>query len=166
MSEAKASDVPAHGAALFTDLYELTMLRAYHDLGMADEAVFSLYVRTLPPQRNFLIACGQSEFIDILEALRFSEDDLAYIGSLGRFPPAFIEWLRGFRFTGEVPAGAERTPGCPTEPVLRVVAPIGQAQLVETLALNIVGTQTMLASKGLRYVTAARGRPIVDFGSR
>jgi nicotinate phosphoribosyltransferase len=153
-------------SALFTDLYELTMLRAYFERGMTDEAVFSLFVRTLPPRRNYLIACGLSDLLADIEALRFTDRDLTFLSSLGKFPTSFLEWLQAFRFTGEVHAVPEGTPIFANEPILEVIAPIAEAQLIETLVLNQIGFQTNLASKAVRVVHAARGRPVVDFGGR
>jgi nicotinate phosphoribosyltransferase len=152
--------------ALFADLYELRMARAYRDLGMEREAVFSLFVRRLPPTRNYLLACGVEDLLDTLEALRFGPDSLDYLRSLGEFPEAFLDWLAGFRFSGTVHAVPEGTPVFAEEPLLEVVAPIAEAQMIETLAMNMVGLQTLLASKASRVVTAAAGRPVVDFGSR
>jgi len=152
--------------ALFTDLYELTMLDAYHSLGMEDTAVFSLFVRKLPPERNFLVACGIEELLDDIEGLRFHEEDIAYLASLGRFRPEFLKWLRTFRFSGEICAVAEGTPVFANEPILEVIAPIAEGQLLETLVLNQIGFQTVIASKAARVVGAANGRAVVDFGSR
>lgn len=152
--------------ALFTDLYELTMLQAYLDEGMADEAVFSLAVRSLPPQRNFLLACGLDTVLDYLENLRFHEEDLAYLASLGRFSERFLGWLSDFRFTGSVYAVPEGTPVFANEPILEIVAPLPQGQIVETFVMNQVHLQTLLASKAYRVVRAAEGRLVVDFGAR
>jgi nicotinate phosphoribosyltransferase len=153
-------------AELFTDLYELRMAHAYQALGMREEAVFSLFVRRLPPARNFLLACGTEDLLDALEALRFGPESLGYLRSLGEFPEPFLSWLAGLRFSGSVHAVPEGTPVFAEEPILEVVAPIAEAQLVETLAMNLVGLQTLLASKAARVVAAAAGRPVVDFGSR
>lgn len=158
--------MPAQGLELFADLYEFRMARAYRALGMEEEAVFSLFVRRLPPERNFLLACGTEDFCDTLESLRFGAESLAYLRGLGEFPEDFLDWLARFRFSGAVHAMAEGTPVFANEPLLEVVAPIAEAQLLETLAMNMVGSQTLLASKAARVVAAAAGRPVVDFGSR
>lgn len=150
---------------LFTDLYELTMLQAYLEEGMTDTAVFSLFVRRLPKQRNFLLACGIETALDYLEHLRFGEDDLAYLGSLG-FSERCLDWLRRFRFTGAVYAVPEGTPVFANEPILEVVAPLPEAQVLETLVMNQVHLQTVLASKAARVAAAAKGRSVVDFGAR
>jgi len=154
------------GLALFTDLYELTMLQAYFEEDMMDEAVFSLFVRRLPPRRNFLLACGVDAVLNFLENLRFSDEDLTYLDSLELFSNRFLGWLRDFRFTGEVYAVPEGTPVFSNEPILEVVAPLPEAQLIETFVMNQIHVQTVLASKAQRVVAAASGRPVVDFGAR
>jgi nicotinate phosphoribosyltransferase len=160
---AMVSDKPNH--ELFTDLYELNMLRAYFARGMSGTAVFDLYVRSLPPQRNYLIAAGLEDVLSYLETLQFSSESLAQLAALG-FPPEFLEQLDGFGFTGAVDAVAEGTPIFEGEPLLRIEAPLPQAQLIETYLLNQVHLQTTLASKAARVVDAAEGRSVVDFGAR
>ena len=152
--------------ALFTDLYELTMLQAYIEEDMTEDAVFSLFVRRLPKRRNFLLACGLDTVLDYLENLRFRDADIAYLASLGQFSERFLNWLSDFRFTGKVDAVPEGTPVFANEPILEVVAPLPQAQVVETFIMNQVHMQTVLASKAQRVVSAAAGRPVVDFGPR
>lgn len=154
------------GLALFTDLYELTMLQAYFERSMDAQAVFSLFVRGLPPTRNFLVACGLDTLLKQLETLSFSAEDLDYLASLGMFSTRFIDRLSEFRFTGDVYAVPEGTPVFADEPILEVSAPLPEAQLIETLVMNQVQLQTVLASKAMRVVTAAAGRPVVDFGAR
>jgi nicotinate phosphoribosyltransferase len=151
---------------LLTDLYELTMLQAYLAEGMTDTAVFTLFVRRLPEHRNFLLACGLESVLASLERLRFTDDDLAYLRSLKMFSDDCLTWLRGFEFTGDVDAVPEGTPVFANEPILEVIAPIVQAQLVETLVMNQIHVQTVLASKGARVAAAARGKKVVDFGAR
>lgn len=160
------TDVVATGLGLFTDLYELTMLQAYGEERMADTAVFSLFVRRLPAQRNFLLACGLEPVLAYLERLRFTEEDITYLRSLERFSDPFLSSLQAFRFTGDVYAVPEGTPVFANEPLLEVVAPMAQAQLVETLVMNQFHLQTVLASKAARIVTAAQGRTVIDFGAR
>jgi len=152
--------------ALFTDLYELTMAQAYFDEGMTDNAVFSLFVRRLPRQRNFLLACGLDSVLDYMENLRFDEDDLAYLGSLGKFSDRFLAHLRDFRFSGTVYAVPEGTPIFANEPILEIVAPLLEAQIIETFVMNQLHVQTVLSSKAQRVVMAAEGRPVIDFGPR
>lgn len=157
---------PAFAEALFTDLYELTMLQAYDAEGMDRQAVFELFFRELPECRRFAVAAGIDDVLSWLEGARFTDADLAYLSGLGLFSEGFVERLGGWRFTGEVHAMAEGTIVWPDEPVVQVVAPIGEAQLVETLVLNQVHFQSVAASKAARIVEAAGGRPVVDFGSR
>jgi len=166
MSSTASAPALSPQAELFADLYELRMARAYRELGMAKVAVFSLFVRRLPQGRNFLLACGIEDLIDLLEGLRFGRTSIDYLRSLGEFPETFLDWLAGFRFSGTVHAMAEGTPVFAEEPLLEIVAPIAEGQMIETLAMNLVGLQTLLASKAARVVAAAAGRPVVDFGSR
>nr|VFK79924.1 MAG: nicotinate phosphoribosyltransferase [Candidatus Kentron sp. SD] len=162
-----AGKASSHGRfALFTDLYELTMMQAYFEENLHDSAVFSLFVRRLPARRNFLLACGLDSVLDLLENLRFNEEDIDYLASIGKFSDRFLDWLRDFRFTGDIHAMPEGTPVFANEPILEVVAPLPQAQIIETLVMNQIQLQTMLASKAQRVVAAARGRPVVDFASR
>ena len=151
--------------ALFTDLYQLTMLQAYFREEMTDEAVFDLFVRRLG-DRNYLLACGLDTILHYLETLRFSDEAIAYIGSLNRFDAAFLEYLAEFRFTGSVFAIREGTPVFPDEPLLEVVAPIGEAQLIETFLLNQITFQTNAATKASRVRQAAGERVVADFGMR
>lgn len=166
------SDIPAASGAsgadlaLLADLYELTMMQAYEAEGMTAPAVFDLYVRTLPPSRNFLLACGLTDVIEYLETLRFTPAALSYIESLQLFTPEFLQRLARFRFTGSVWAMPEGTPVFAGEPLIEVIAPLPEAQLVETYLLNQVTFQTAIASKAARSVLAAAGRPVVDFGQR
>jgi len=157
---------PGFEAALFTDLYELTMLRAYHAEGLTARAAFSLYVRDLPPERNFLIAAGLEDVLDYLERLAFSAEALEHLRSLPQFDDAFVNWLARLRFTGDVHAIPEGTPVFAGEPLLEVEAPIAEAQLVETYLLNQITFQTLIASKGARVVAVAGGKPVIDFGTR
>jgi nicotinate phosphoribosyltransferase len=157
---------PSFSPVLLTDLYALTMLQAYFDEGMSDEAVFSLFVRRLPTQRNLLLACGLDDVLTYLETLRFDQPALAYLDSLGRFSTRFLQHLERFRFTGRVDAVPEGTPVFANEPILEVAAPIGEAQLIEAFVMNQIHLQTVLASKALRIIMAAAGRQVVDFGLR
>jgi nicotinate phosphoribosyltransferase len=154
------------GEELFTDLYELTMLQAYFIEGMEQDAVFDLFIRVLPPGRNFLVACGLEQVLEYLEHLRFAPDSLAYLESLELFSGPFLQYLEDFRFTGNVRAVPEGTIVFPMEPIIEVEAPMPQAQLIETFVLNQITFQTMIASKGARTVLQAGGKTLVDFGSR
>ena len=152
--------------ALFTDLYELTMLQAYFEEAMAAPAVFSLFVRRLPKQRNYLLAAGLDPLLGYLETLSFTDEDIRYLASLERFSTRFLERLRNLRFTGDVWAVPEGTPVFANEPILEIEAPLPEAQLVETLVMNQVHVHTLLASKAARVVAAADGRDVLDFGAR
>jgi len=151
---------------LLTDLYQLTMLQAYWQHRMDKVAAFELFVRKLPEQRAFLVAAGLEQALDFIEQARFQDDELEWIARAGTFAPGFADWLRGMRFTGEVWAMPEGTVFFPNEPILRVVAPIAQAQWLETRILNLVHFQTVIASKAARAVLAAKGRALIDFGLR
>jgi nicotinate phosphoribosyltransferase len=156
----------ASHALLLTDLYQLTMLQAYWQHDMAGEAVFELFVRALPPARRFLVAAGLESVLDLARTARFGADELAWIDGCGRFAPGFARWLEGLRFEGEVHALPEGTVFFADEPMLQVVAPIAQAQLLETRILNLMHFQTVVASKAARAVLAAEGRGLIDFGLR
>lgn len=153
-------------SALLTDLYQLTMLQAYWYEGMEETAVFELFVRQLPPNRNFLVAAGLEQALEYLENLAFSDAECAFLAQSGFFDPAFIDRLRTFRFTGDIYAMPEGTVFFANEPILRVVAPLPQAQLVETRLINLLHFQTLIASKAARCVLAAPGKLLVDFGLR
>ncbi len=154
------------GSPLLTDLYELTMLQAYRASGMNDTAVFEMFVRALPPGRNFLLAAGLEQVVEYLLTLHFSDDDLAWLASTGRFDAAFVDSLRDFRFTGSLDAMPEGTVAFADEPLLRVTAPLREAQFIESRVINLVHLQTLVASKAVRCVLAAAGRPLIDFGLR
>jgi nicotinate phosphoribosyltransferase len=154
------------GAALLTDLYQLTMAEAYLDEGLWDEAVFSLFVRRLPARRNYLLAAGLEDALESLERLRFGAQELDWLASLGRFSDRLLGWLERFRFSGDVDAVPEGTPLFAEEPLLEVRAPLPEAQLVETYLLNQVHLQTLAASKAARVVEAAAGRTVMEFGLR
>lgn len=153
-------------SALFTDLYQLTMMQAYWKQGRTGQAVFSLFFRQLPANRNYILSAGLASVLDCLEQLRFGEDDLAYLAEQPQFEAGFINYLRDLRFSGDVYAMHEGTPVFPEEPLLEVVAPLVQAQWVETVIMNQVACASVLASKAARIVTAARGLPVLDFGLR
>ena len=152
--------------ALFTDFYQLTMLQAYWAEGLTETAVFTLFVRRLPEQRNVLIACGLESVLTHLEQVQFSAEDITYLRSLKTFSDDFLTSLGELRFTGDIDAVPEGTPLFANEPILEVVAPIMQAQVIETFVMNQIHVETVLASKAVRVVTAAEGRRVVDFGTR
>ncbi|MDV7213808.1 nicotinate phosphoribosyltransferase, partial [Azotobacter beijerinckii] len=152
--------------ALLTDLYQLTMLQGYVERDMLDTAVFEFFARKLPARRNFYLAAGLEQALDYLETLRFEQAELDWLSGLGLFRPAFLDYLAGLRFTGEVQAMAEGTPFFADEPILRVVAPLPEAQLVESRLINLLHFETLIASKAARVVLAAPGKRLVDFGLR
>lgn len=154
-------------SGLLVDLYELTMGASYVAEGVSErEATFSLFFRTLPPGWGYALAAGLEDALVYLEELRFSEDDLAYLERTRLFPGRFLERLRAFRFSGSVRALPEGTAVFPDEPLLEVSAPLVEAQLAETMVLNRVHLQTVIASKAARSVDAAGGRTLVDFALR
>jgi nicotinate phosphoribosyltransferase len=151
---------------LFTDLYELTMAASYFANKVFDVATFSLYIRDVYATRNYFVAAGLEQVLDELAAFQFSDQDISYLQSTGRFSEQFLNYLRQLRFTGEVNAMPEGTVFFANEPVMEVTAPIVEAQLIETFVLNTIGFQTMIASKAARCFHAAAGRPLIDFSLR
>ena len=151
--------------SLFTDYYELTMCAAYYDNQNFETATFDLFIRRLPENRSYFLFAGLEEALGYLQSIKFTEEHLAYLKAQG-FKEDFLNYLRGFKFTGEVWAVPEGTLVFPNEPLLRVTAPIIEAQLVETFLLNSINLQTMIASKASRVVQAAKGRAVIEFGLR
>ena len=151
---------------LTTDLYELNMIQAYLDRGEDAEAVFEFFVRRLPARRGFLLAAGLADALDYLETLRFSSQEIAWLQSTGRFRSNLLDYLAGFRFTGDVHAIPEGSVCFANEPLLRITATLPQAQLVESRLINILHYQTLIASKAARMVLAAPGKALADFGLR
>jgi nicotinate phosphoribosyltransferase len=156
--------------ALSTDLYELAMAAAYFDNGLSEErAVFELFVRNLPRNRSFLISAGLEQALEYLVSLRFTGEEIDYVRShpsFNKVNPSFFDYLAEVRFTGDVWAMREGTVAFEMEPLLRVTAPIIEAQIVETYLLATINFQTMIASKAARVVAAAQGRSVVEFGTR
>ncbi len=160
---------PAEGKGLWTDLYQFTTALAYQQNSMNQTATFEMFVRSLPPERGYLLVAGIEEAIDYVDALRFDEEEIGFIRSLPQFrgaPEDFFDWLRRFRFSGDVRAMPEGTPVFALEPIMQVTAPLPEAQIVETYLLSVVNFQTTVATKAARMVQAARGRGVVDFGFR
>ena len=160
------AETSSHESVLLTDLYQLTMLQGYFDRGMEETAVFEFFVRKLPPQRNFLVAAGLEQALIFLENLRFTPEELEWVSGYGAFRPAFVRYLENLRFTGDVHAMPEGTAFFPNEPILRVTAPLPQAQLVESRLINLLHFQTLIASKAVRSVLVAPNKLLVDFGLR
>lgn len=153
-------------SALLTDLYEITMLQTYFACGMNGTAVFEFFVRALPKTRSFLMAAGLEQAIAYLTELRFREEDVAWLERSGRFSAPFVDSLADFRFTGDVDAMPEGSVVFADEPILRVVAPLREAQFVESRLINLLHYQTLIASKAARSRIAAPDKLLVDFGLR
>jgi nicotinate phosphoribosyltransferase len=151
---------------LLTDLYQLTMLKGYYDRGMEEEAVFEFFVRNLPSHRGFLVACGLQAVLEFLENFKFTDNDINILNNLGLFNDGFLDYLKNMRFTGHVTAMEEGTIFFPNEPILRITAPLPQAQFVESRIINILHFQTLIASKAVRIVLSAPEKILVDFGMR
>jgi nicotinate phosphoribosyltransferase len=148
------------------DLYQLNMVQAYLEAGQTETAVFEFFVRKLPPQRNFLIAAGLEQALDFLQGLRFSDDELSWLIRSGRFSARLIDYLADFRFSGDVHAMPEGTVFFGNEPILRITAPLPEAQLVETRLINLLHFQSLIASKAARMALLAPDKLLVDFGLR
>ncbi|MCO6428094.1 nicotinate phosphoribosyltransferase [Nitrosomonas communis] len=149
---------------LLADLYQFTMLQSYLEQDMQETAVFELFIRKLPPGRNFMVAAGLEQVLDFLENLKFSPEELAWLAT--RFRPPLIDYFEQFRFSGDVHAMPEGTLFFPNEPILRITAPLPQAQLIESRLINLLHFETLIASKAARSVLVAPGKLLVDFGMR
>ena len=160
------SDPKLETTVLLTDLYQLTMLQAYFDQRMEETAVFEFFVRKLPAQRNFLVAAGLEQGLSFLENFQLTGEELEWVSGHGAFRPAFVRYLEKLRFSGDVHALPEGTIFFPNEPILRVTAPLPQAQLVESRLINLLHFQTLIASKAVRSVLVAPNKLLVDFGLR
>jgi len=155
---------------LLTDLYELTMAAGYFESGKAEEkATFEFTIRRLPPHRNFVLAAGLSQVAEYLLNLSFTAEEIDYLRGLSQFrrvSPAFFDYLRDFRFTGDLFAVPEGVPMFAGEPVLTIRAPIIEAQIPETYVLSAVAFQSLIATKAARSVEVSGGRAVVEFGTR
>jgi nicotinate phosphoribosyltransferase len=151
---------------LLTDLYQLNMIQAYLDHGQTNTAVFEFFVRKLPTRRGFLVTAGLEQALDFLEGVHFSAEEIDWLEKTGRFGKHLLDHLATFRFTGDVHAMPEGTIFFPNEPILRVTAPLPEAQLVETRLINILHFQSLIASKAARMMLVAPGKLLVDFGLR
>ncbi len=165
-SEKQAGLFEQKDLALMVDLYELAMAQAYWESGKTDTATFSLFFRKRPDHRNIVLACGQQHVCEVIRQLRFTDEHIERLRKLDMFQEGFLEWLGRFRFSGDIHALPEGTPVFPQEPLLEVQAPVAEAQILESLVMNYVHLETVLASKALRLVMAAGDRPVVDFGMR
>ncbi len=154
-------------SALLTDLYQLTMLQTYYERGMTGTAVFELFFRRLPPKaRNFFVAAGLEQVVEYLEGLEFLPEELEWLAAQNRFTGETLERFAQLRFTGDIWAIPEGTVFFANEPIIRVVAPLPEAQLVETRIMNILHFQTMIATKAARAALQAPDKLLVDFGLR
>jgi nicotinate phosphoribosyltransferase len=156
-------------SGLATDLYQLTMAAAYHANGRDERASFELFTRKLPEGRSYLIVAGLEQALDYLRGLSFSAGEIEYLRGLpafGHVSPEFFDYLRDFRFTGDVWAMPEGSVAFAGEPLLLVTAPLIEAQVVETYLLSTINFQTLIATKAARIVEAAQGRGVVEFGTR
>ncbi len=151
--------------SLFTDFYELTMCASYFDNKHFEPATFDLFIRRMPENRSYFLFAGLEECLQYLQSIKFTSKHLEYLRKQG-FKPDFLEYLSGFRFTGDVWAVSEGTLVFPNEPLIRVTAPIIEAQLVETFLLNSINLQTAIATKASRVVHAALGKSVIEFGLR
>ena len=152
---------------LLTDLYELTMMQGYFENEDVNQTViFDMFYRNNPEGNGYAICAGLEQLIDYVKNLHFTEDEIDYLKSLGIFKPAFLAYLRDFRFTGDIYAIPEGTGIFPREPLVKVIAPIMQAQLIETALLNIINHQSLIATKTARIVRAAQGDGVMEFGCR
>ena len=152
---------------LLTDLYQLTMMQGYYNNDTNNhEVVFDLFYRNNPSKNGYAICAGLSQAIEYIQNLAFNEADIAYLESLNLFQKEFLEYLRGFKFTGDIYAIPEGTVVFPMEPLMRVKAPIFEAQFVETALLNMINHQSLIATKAARVVRAAEGDPVLEFGLR
>jgi nicotinate phosphoribosyltransferase len=159
------TDLPER-VELLTDLYELTMAASYFENKMADPATFSLFIRKYPPNRGYFVAAGLEDALDYIANFHFSERDLAYLDSTDTFSEDFLHYLQNMHFTGGIHALAEGEIFFRDEPMLEITAPIIEAQVLETLVINTMNLQSMIATKAARCVHAAAGRRLVDFSLR
>ena len=151
---------------LFTDLYQLTMAEAYWQSGKTERATFSLFFRKYPPNRAYFVFAGLADVLEYLADFRFTPTDIDFLRSLGRFRTDFLDYLQRTRFSGDVRAMPEGTVCFADEPVMEVTAPVIEAQLVETYAINQIHLQSVLATKASRVRYAAGEKQVVDFGAR
>src|SRR5271169_681348 len=165
-AEKRMKTMTERPSALLTDLYQLNMMQAYLDQGSTDTAVFELFFRNLPLRRGFLLAAGLEQALDYFENLRFQPAEVAWLKGTGRFRQNLLDYLAAFRFAGDVHAMPEGTVFFANEPILRVTAPLPQAQLAESRLINILHFQTLIATKAARMMLVAPGKVLVDFGMR
>jgi putative nicotinate phosphoribosyltransferase len=152
---------------LLTDLYELTMMQGYYEKrDINDNAIFDMFFRSSPNNSGYSICAGLEQVIEYINNLNFNEEDIIYLRSTGLFKETFLEYLKNFRFTGDVYAIPEGSLIFPREPIIKVIAPVMQAQLIETAVLNIINHQSLIATKAARVVHSAQGDKVLEFGLR
>lgn len=157
----------AYNLALLCDFYELTMSRGYFHSDVKDKiAYFDVFYRRVPDGGGYAIAAGLEQIAEYIEDLHFNDDDIEFLRSKNLFDEEFLEYLRTFRFTGDIWGVPEGTVIFPHEPILTVRAPVIEAQLIETYVLLSINHQALIATKAARMVRSAKGRPISEFGSR
>ena len=155
-----------HVSALYTDLYELTMMQGYFKNPTDQIVVFDAFYRKNPCDGGYAICCGLNDVIDYIKNLHFTYEDIQYLKSLNMFEEDFLEYLKGFHFTGDIWGIPEGTVIFPREPMLKVIAPISEAQLIETAVLNLLNHQSLIATKAARVCYAAKGDGVMEFGLR
>lgn len=155
-----------HELTLLTDLYELTMMQGYFKSNNDETVVFDVFYRENPSGGSYAITCGLDQVIDYIKKLSFSYEDIDYLRGLGIFDEDFLKYLAGYHFSGDIYGIPEGTVVFPMEPLLKVVAPMMEAQLIETAVLNIINHQSLIATKASRVVYAAGGKGIMEFGLR
>ena len=151
---------------LLTDLYELTMMQGYFKTGNQNVVIFDAFYRTNPDNGGYAIFAGLAQIIDYIEHLHFDASDISYLRSLGIFEEDFLKYLKTFRFSGDIYAVTEGTVIFPREPLIKVIAPIMEAQLIETAILNILNHQSLIATKAARVCYAAGNDGVMEFGLR
>ena len=151
---------------LLTDFYELTMMQGYFKTGKNPKVIFDAFYRRNPDEGGYAICCGLDQVIDYVKRLTFSDEDISYLRSTGTFDEDFLEYLRGFHFSGDIYAIPEGTVVFPREPLVKIIAPIMEAQLMETAILNIINHQSLIATKAARVCYAAQGGAVMEFGLR
>lgn len=152
--------------ALLTDLYEFTMAESFLRHQKTKEAVFSISVRSLPQERNFLVACGLESLVHFLQSCSFTTEDIAYLRGRGIFSEDFLSWLSSYHFSGDLFAVPEGRIVFAGEPLVRIEGPLPEVQILETMALNLIHHQTVIASKAARMIAVSKGKNLIDFGLR
>ncbi|MBQ8730189.1 MAG: nicotinate phosphoribosyltransferase, partial [Lachnospiraceae bacterium] len=151
---------------LLTDFYELTMMQGYFKNNANDKVIFDAFYRVNPSGNGYAIAAGLEDVINYIKNLHFSEEDIEYLRTTGTFSEDFLDYLRNFKFTGDIYAVKEGSVVYPMEPLVKVIAPIMEAQLIETALLNFINHQSLIATKAARVCYAAKGDAVMEFGLR